>query len=144
MSIYVKTKMEAMPGSCTECKYGDQYGCVGDVKCRILREYFTGNVEPPYKERPDECPLVEQLEPPNDPLTLEELLDMDGEPVWIERIGSDSPEDKEWALVFVKGGICRTSDCSHALFEFYGKTWLAYRRKPGGEEYGRGKSMQCL
>lgn len=74
MSIYAKTNMDAMPGSCTECKCGDRYGCVGDVKCRILQKYFTGNVEPPYKERPDECPLVEQLEPPNDPLTLDERL----------------------------------------------------------------------
>lgn len=58
MSIYVKTQMETMPGSCTECKFGERYGCVGDVKCKILNEYFTGNVEPPYKERPDACPLV--------------------------------------------------------------------------------------
>ena len=57
--VYVRTAMEAMPGSCTECEFGRKYGCVGDVECRILREYFTGNVEPQYKERPDECPLVE-------------------------------------------------------------------------------------
>lgn len=60
MSVYAKTQMETMPGSCTECKFGERYGFVGDVKCRILREYFTGNVEPPYKERPDACPLVEK------------------------------------------------------------------------------------
>lgn len=58
MSIYAKTPMETMPGSCTECKFGERYGCVGDVECKILNEYFTGNVEPPYKERPDACPLV--------------------------------------------------------------------------------------
>ncbi len=57
--IYAKTTMKAMPGSCTECRLGERYGCVGDVKCRILKKYFTGNVEPPYKERPDECPLLE-------------------------------------------------------------------------------------
>lgn len=58
MSIYAKTTMEEMPGSCAECKLGEKYGFVGDVKCRILREYFTGNTRPPHKERPDECPLV--------------------------------------------------------------------------------------
>lgn len=57
--ICSKTPMKTMPGSCTECNFGERYGFVGDVKCRILREYFTGNVEPPYKERPDECPLFE-------------------------------------------------------------------------------------
>lgn len=67
MSIYAKTPMEAMPGSCNECAFGRRYGCVGDVECRILREYFTGNVKPPYKERPDICPLREiddPVEPP--------------------------------------------------------------------------------
>lgn len=49
---------EDVPQSCTECKFGERYGCVGDVKCMVLEEYFTGNTEPPYKERPDKCPLV--------------------------------------------------------------------------------------
>lgn len=53
---------EDMPRSCTECFLGERYGCVGDVKCHALREYFTGNAEPPYKERPDECPLTELTE----------------------------------------------------------------------------------
>ena len=57
--VYARTTMGTMPGSCTECAFGRRYGFVGDVECRILREYFTGNVEPPYKERPDECPLLE-------------------------------------------------------------------------------------
>lgn len=64
--VYARTTMETMPGSCTECAFGRRYGCVGDVECRILREYFTGNVEPPYKERPDECPLAEMEEPDHD------------------------------------------------------------------------------
>lgn len=34
---------------------------------------------------------------PNDPLTLEELREMDGEPVWVERPGYES----RWALVQV-------------------------------------------
>lgn len=80
--IYAKTRMQAMPGSCNKCEFGERYGCVGDVKCRILREYFTGNIEPPYKDRPNECPLVDLMTPPNDPLTLEELREMDGQPVW--------------------------------------------------------------
>lgn len=64
--VYAKTTMEAMPGSCNECAFGRRYGCVGDVECRILGEYFTGNVRPPYKERPDECPLLEMEETDND------------------------------------------------------------------------------
>lgn len=62
MALFAKMNMEKMPGSCTECKMGRKYGCVGDVYCQVLSKYFTGNVEPPYKERPDECPLVETKE----------------------------------------------------------------------------------
>lgn len=56
--ICAKTQMDAMPESCNECKFGRRYGCVGDVYCQVLDEYFTGNVKPPYKDRPDECPLI--------------------------------------------------------------------------------------
>ena len=56
--IVAKTTLKEIPFSCSECKYGDKYGLVGDVYCRILKEYFTGNVKPPHKERPDECPLI--------------------------------------------------------------------------------------
>lgn len=36
-------------------------------------------------------------QPPNDPLTLADLLEMDGEPVWVER----SEYSNRWALVHV-------------------------------------------
>ena len=70
--------------------------------------------------------------PPNDPLTLEELREMDGEPVFIERIGSDHPDDREWALVDSRHSFCKTVDGVKAFFEFFGKSWFAYRRKPEG------------
>lgn len=57
--IYSKTNMANMPGSCAECKLGNKSGRVGDIKCRALERYFTGNLKPPHKERPDECPLIE-------------------------------------------------------------------------------------
>lgn len=60
IKMYLDT--DDIPGSCTECFLGERYGYVGDVKCLALREYFTGNVRPPYKERPDECPLIELRE----------------------------------------------------------------------------------
>lgn len=59
--IYSKTIMDNMPSSCTECKLGNKYGSVGDINCRVLERYFTGNTKPPYKERPDECPLVSNI-----------------------------------------------------------------------------------
>gem|GEM_PF-1846632 len=70
--------------------------------------------------------LQEKLERENpQPLGLEELRKMDGEPVWIEIIGK--PDLNCWGYHDEDGvnGYTRfTSD------DDYGKTWLAYRHKP--------------
>lgn len=69
--------------------------------------------------------------PPNDPLTLEQLREMDGEPVWIVGVSSFFPNGN-W-------DICDWGNMEIALFpycletpdlELCGKTWFAYRRKP--------------
>lgn len=72
---------------------------------------------------------AEEAPPPNDPLTLDELREMDGMPVWIEEgscahyvLITDVLDVALWA-------ICR-EDESKMLFKDYGKTWTAYRRKP--------------
>ena len=71
----------------------------------------------------------------NDPLTLDELRQMDGEPVWVvtERL-------KEWCIVHshhsddvIGGGIIATRRTAEKRVYSYadnGKTWLAYRHKP--------------
>lgn len=65
------------------------------------------------------------------PLTLEQLREMDGEPVWLTGVSSSFPNGN-W-------DICDWSNMEIALFpycletpslELCGKTWLAYRRKP--------------
>ena len=48
----------AMPENCFKCGWGQRYGAVGDCYCSLLKDYFTNNVKPPYKERPDACPFV--------------------------------------------------------------------------------------
>ena len=79
------------------------------------------------------------LTPPNEPLTLEELREMDEEPVYVV------PKDKPahcggWCGVTVWKcdrysyvSLLRDAD-SGWEFEKYGKTWIAYRRPPEGEE----------
>ena len=66
----------------------------------------------------------------NDPLTLDELRQMDGEPVWVEfQDGSGGC----WGLVhiamfthivFANGLFCTVGK------PYFGKTWMTYRRKP--------------
>lgn len=70
----------------------------------------------------------------NDPLTLEELRKMDGEPVFIVRLESGNPANRDWSLVDLKYDMCRTATGGMAVFELYGKTWIAYRRKPEKED----------
>ena len=73
------------------------------------------------------------LTPPNEPLTLEQLRDMDGEPVWGTPLGF-------WALVIAKPGervklICNDGEIVYAdkEIELVGPV---YRRPPEGEANG--------
>lgn len=65
----------------------------------------------------------------NEPLTVDELREMDGEPVYIH---SDTfPGDCGWRVV-KKASVLdiQFTDGDCFLFTFYGKSWIAYRRKP--------------
>lgn len=92
------------------------------------------------------CPMCEDcpIEMPNDsrnrqenePLTLSELREMGGEPVWIQESAPYtfagykilcSPVVDEYEDVCFEGGDCYYS-------HDYGNTWFAYRRKPERSE----------
>lgn len=65
--------------------------------------------------------------PPNDPLTIEELQEMDGEPVW----GTFSEVSGRYMIIqWHNSEFFKTFECGFLLLEEYGKTWMAYRRKP--------------
>ena len=81
----------------------------------------------------DDMPTLTQ---PNEPLTLEvlaksQLLQMLGEKVEVIRMGEMC--QAEWATVRSFGG-CKTDSGCLCCHELYGKTWIAYRRPPEGEE----------
>lgn len=69
------------------------------------------------------------------PLTLEQLREMDGEPVWVQTPGI--PQYGRWVIV---AGVDteygqRTLYCQgDYTCRNYGRVWIAYRRKPEGEE----------
>lgn len=64
---------------------------------------------------------------PNDPLTLEELREMNGEPVYVTGMG--------WKICYgldestVRPGII-LGPTTRLYLRGYGRTWFAYRRKP--------------
>ena len=62
----------------------------------------------------------------NEPLTQEELREMDGEPVWIVPMRG-SGGFCTWMLVDAEYELCREVHGEMAVFENCGKTWLAYR-----------------
>lgn len=66
---------------------------------------------------------------PNNPLTLEQLRGMDGEPVWVQY----GQYDGEWLIVAwnIYDAISYARKAPFKLSVYsYGDTWLAYRRKP--------------
>lgn len=88
------------------------------------------------------------LTPPNEHLTIEQLREMDGEPVYIV---SDKFRIAEWNVLNGIGEIVLSYDqpyigmkCVARAIKFingrefridtYGDDWLAYRRPPEGEE----------
>ena len=87
--------------------------------------------------------LVEELEgdtltQPNEPLTLEELREMDGDPVWGKSLITEKPG--EWFILrVVEMSKTWFIACAGAAQGFgdkdtYGKTWISYRLPPEGEE----------
>ena len=83
--------------------------------------------------------LQPTLTPPNEPLTLEQLREMDGEPVWVDFSGSSIEREPGWFILKNTDGeeVYLVGKVSvYKAFEYYGKAWLAYayRRPPEGEE----------
>lgn len=84
--------------------------------------------------------LREQEERTNpQPLTLFEMLELDGEPVWTETIGID--RTGRWELITCETvcacpleqklrSVTWAGDVEWYPLETYGKTWIAYRHKP--------------
>lgn len=91
--------------------------------------YTAGWAFAELRERLKRYEEMEAQDRSNDPLTLEELREMDGEPVWI-----DSPciPNGGCYIILREFGITFEKWTSQKMFhcEDYGKTWLAYRRKP--------------
>lgn len=64
---------------------------------------------------------------PNNPLTLDELREMCGEPVWCEKF--------EWRICYgvsdFRGCLCMETGAGSCIqLNDYGKTWRAYRCRP--------------
>ena len=72
---------------------------------------------------------IAALSQPNEPLTLDELREMDGEPVWFVDIKGRKWYPPGWAIVDRENCLVRlVKSWNPIFFEKYGEWWLAYRR----------------
>ena len=83
----------------------------------------------------NETPTLTQ---PSESLTLEQLREMDGQPVFLET-GEVSIREQliaEWEILTEHDDSCFYFTLRKRGFHIkdYGKTWIAYRRPPEGEE----------
>ena len=95
------------------------------------------NIARSAMRNPDAIPT---LTPLNKPLTLDELLTMDGEPVWVESIQEQQTQPEGWCVIGIFGrgrflcALIPGDEDTPWESDTYGKCWLAYRRPPEGEE----------
>ena len=98
---------------------------------------FLSKIDPDeyYHTNEIRAMVADTLAAGNDPLTLEELREMDGEPVWVVALDYGT---SRWAFVSADCEVVRyfttrrgvACDVIGRRFKTYGKTWLAYRRRP--------------
>lgn len=108
-----------LPNETPPCYQPDGDGCA--YQC------YDGDDEPIDKCK--ECPLCysdkqRHLTPPNEPLTLDELREMGGQPYWHVGLREESPPP-HW-------NILDPFYAKHIEDYRYGENWLAYRRPPEG------------
>lgn len=86
----------------------------------------------------DKVRSMPTLTPPNEPLTMEELRKMDGEPVYMTFPSDTGNQCGHWALVGTQrwGAVSLIYGCGWSSYESAVETLGAkfYRRPPEGEE----------
>ncbi|WP_027399839.1 hypothetical protein [Anaerovorax odorimutans] len=104
------------------------------IKKYKYKAFFTGELN--FVEMAKSCKIIiqdllqEKAERENPkPLTLEELRERDGKPVWITGIYSKSGI---WTLVETKvlSGLVKSFYNTKRYFDDYGINWLAYDHEP--------------
>ena len=105
--------------------------------------YTRANPDMPIQEQKETflnacrvvCAAVRHAEPENKVLTAEQLKCMNHKPVWATGKRSLGTEVNGWMLVNATSSRPATLDFTGACnFDSYGKTWIAYARKPEGSE----------
>ena len=108
-------------GNCTVA--GGFCTAVNNPICEALHNAFDCGYRSALRQQEHFREVTKKVEP----LTLDDLRKMDGEPVWVQSPGV--PEYGRWAIVEGVGENCLFLHDDFTCHD-YGKTWLAYRKKP--------------
>lgn len=97
--------------------------------CHLMFEWCGYNVEENLKNA-----WNRRYQPENKPLTMEQLRQMDGEPVWVNRLTEPNkydPRKSGWHLIWSKNiHPVEASDGGEEIFrDGYGVEWIAYKYK---------------
>lgn len=85
---------------------------------------------------PEDAPI---LTTPNEPLTLEQLREMDGNPVWVVPRGMYENFEPLWCVLERSMALIPGEEAYFSWdFDGYGEIWIAYRRPPEGDEKQNG------
>ena len=146
--VVVSTRCKTVFGRMAIENWLDMYGMTQEVD-KVCKEKppaiayiddraicFDGHPETLLKKIQNFQPWYKMptLTPPNEPLTLEQLREMDGEPVWVE---FEDGSGGLWGIVhitifaqivFANGLHCTIGE------RYYGKSYKAYRRPPERQE----------
>ena len=99
----------------------------GDYDCHDSESFDKQAVRMAIRSAPT-------LTPPNEPLTIEQLRDMDGEPVWVALTDEKWSRLNGWYLVHHGNAYLARTDDWELDAEGYGVEWIAYRRPPERQE----------
>lgn len=118
----------------TEIVY-ERYGHQAGERWRCWCTKCLACIDPGWAQDRLAVRAIWNQEPPNDPLTLEELREMDGEPVWVEHCNGGEYVIVAWNIHDeIAGARQARLDADNYGTDRLG-SWLAYRRKPEeGEE----------
>ena len=133
--------------------HDDEGNCHGPVGCEYENDPWSGLSYALHHDGWGDCPLctdgaystmggmlfdtaedaISALSPPNEPLTIQQLREMDGEPVWFVDIKGRKWYPPGWAIVDRENCLVRlVKSWNPIFFEKYGEWWIAYRRPPEG------------
>ena len=110
----------------------DANATIEALRANFQQGSWYGCEDPLYQVAEDtiaEMPTV-ILAPSGEPLTMEQLREMDGQPVWVTVLDTRFNEENQWAICNADYQMVTLKDGFKLFFCGYESNWLAYTYPP--------------